>query len=173
MSVGLASSKSTPQDLLQMPVGTCFALPPVELLRPRRLDLIVKWHLFKHLKDPEAQNMYLWHIHHRRQSGFVDSNKDSLGVFIPQASALFASMALNGFDPAHPVPVDPNGNILGGAHRVACALALGVEAVCERRAELVWAPPWDAAWFRQHGMPEEVVGGLLADMDKLRGPGKT
>lgn len=151
-----------------MPVGTCFDLPPTELLRQRRLDLIVKWRLFRNITDPETINLYLWHITRRRNSGYVDSNKFDLGAFIPAARQLLASMSTVGFEAASPVPVDVNGDILGGAHRTSCALALGIPVVCERRAEVAWAPAWDAAWFRQHGAPEEVVAGLLEDLEKLK-----
>jgi hypothetical protein len=128
---------------------------------------VVKWRLFRSPDDPETQNLYLWHIAHRRNSGFVDSTKDSISVFIPQAKALLASMATIGFDRNHAIPVDANGDILGGAHRTACALSLGINAIAERRAETAWAPAWDASWFKKHGMPEEIVGELLTDYHRL------
>src|SRR3990167_1011619 len=153
---------------LKKPEETCFALPPRELLQPRRLDLVVKWRLFCNITDPETINVYLWHIARRRASGFVDSTKDSLDVFLPAARGLLASMSSNGFDSAYPVPVDRNGDIMGGAHRVACALALGEPAWATRSERLAWAPSWDAAWFRQHGMPEGEVEGLIADYERLK-----
>lgn len=132
---------------------------------------MVKWRLFRNITDPETINMYLWHIANRRNSGFVDSTKESLSVFLPAARSLLASMASNGFSSTAPVPVDANGDILGGAHRTACALALGLDVWCERRAEIAWAPAWDAAWFKQHGMPEEIVGELLTDFETLKAEG--
>lgn len=78
-------------------------------------------------------------------------------------------MATEGFDYHYPIPVDDRGDILGGAHRTACALALGLDVRCELSPSRAWAPAWDAAWFRQHGAPEDYVEGLIKDMEALRG----
>src|SRR3990167_6637352 len=164
----LLSRKSMQPSPLKKPEETCFALPPRELLRPRRLDLILKWRLFSNITDPETINVYLWHIARRRASGFVDSTKHGLEVFMPQACRLLASMAEDGFDPVYPIPVDANNDILGGAHRTACALALGINVLIGRRDTAAWAPAWDAAWFRQHGMPEGEVEKLIADYERLK-----
>ena len=56
---------------------------------------------------------------------------------------------------------------MGGAHRVACALALGENVWATESERLAWAPSWDAAWFRQHCMPEGEVEGLIADYQRL------
>src|SRR3990167_6710831 len=168
MSETYLSHKSMQPSPLRALGETCFVLPPRELLRPRRLDLIVKWRLFSNITDPETINVYLWHIARRRASGFVDSTKNGLEVFMPQARNLLASMAMDGYDPAYPVPVDSNNDILGGAHRTACALALGINVLIDRRDTAAWAPAWDAAWFRQHGMPEGELEGLIADYERLK-----
>jgi hypothetical protein len=130
---------------------------------------VVKWRLFRNITDPDAINVYLWHIARRRASGFVDSTKIGLEVFMPAARKLLAVMHRSGFDPSWPVPIDTNNDILGGAHRVACALALGIDVVATRGEKLAWAPSWDAPWFRQHGMPEREVEGLLTDYVALKG----
>src|SRR3990167_9578213 len=162
------------------PEETCFALPPRELLKPRRLDLIVKWRLYSELggssiegtHNPDrygsARQFYLWHIAKRRESGFVDSNKRDAWHCLQEAQKLYWTMRVRGFDPAFPVPVDPNNDILGGAHRTACALALGIDVLIDRRDTAAWAPAWDAAWFRQHGMPEGEVEKLIADYERLK-----
>ena len=148
---------------------TYYALPPSELLKPRRLDIVVKWRLFRNITDPETIKTYLWHIARRRSSGFVDSDKNSLDVFLPQARALLASMANDGYDWSYPIPIDRNEDILGGAHRLACALALEIgDVAVEDQDRLAWAPAWDAAWFRQHGMSEQDVEGLIYDYERLK-----
>lgn len=77
-------------------------------------------------------------------------------------------MRARGFDAAYPVPIDPNNEILGGAHRTACALALGMDVIAQRRDTAAWAPAWDAAWFKRYGMPERQVEGLLVDYHTLK-----
>lgn len=105
----------------------------------------------------------------RRGSGFVDGNKANVQVYLPAAYELYMSMREKGFDPRFPIPIDPQGEILGGAHRSACALALGIEAITQRRDTPVWAPAWNAAWFKHHGLPEAEVESLLNDYARLKG----
>lgn len=78
-------------------------------------------------------------------------------------------MGRDGFNPEHPVPVDENDDILGGAHRVACALALQIRVHCVRSDKLAWAPEWGSAWFKQMGMPPHKVEELLKDRGALAG----
>lgn len=98
----------------------------------------------------------------------TDVWKVTLEDYISAAGALCASMALRGFLPQGAVPVDPDGELLGGAHRVACALALGIEEIpVERKQNRVWAPPWGEQWFRDHGMPVEDLERLRQDWEAL------
>lgn len=103
----------------------------------------------------------------RRGSGFVDANKTGVEVYLPLTLSLLASMKANGFDPRFPVPIDPNGDILGGAHRTACALALGQDVAVQRHEQFAWAPAWDQHWFRRFGAPEDYIDGLLSDLKEL------
>jgi hypothetical protein len=131
--------------------------------------LVVKWRLFSKPEDTEARKLYLWHIATRRGSGFVDANKKGVEVYLGAALELLSSMLERGFSPSFPIPVDPEGEILGGAHRTACALAIGIPVVIERRETPVWAPAWDASWFKRYGLPEEQVEALLNDYARLKG----
>jgi hypothetical protein len=131
--------------------------------------LAVKLRLFRHLRsggDAEAVDLYRWHI--ERRSGWrmaaglpTDGWKDALDDYVSAASALFGSMAEKGFDPRHAVPIDPDGELLNGSHRVACALALEIERIpVERHPHRVWAPAWDAEWFRANGLDEATIEAL-------------
>lgn len=115
----------------------------------------MKWRFFRHLiggDDHDSVRVYLWHIRTRRASGFVDGEKPTLDIFVPAAKALFGSMREAGFHEACAIPVDPRGDILGGAHRLACAIALGCDLFIEDRPEKAWAPAWGRDWFVEHGM---------------------
>jgi hypothetical protein len=121
------------------------------------MDLAVKWRYFKHLLhggDPDSERVYLWHIAVRRESGYVDGQKGNLDAYLYGARALLASMRIYGFDQEFPVPLDPNSDLLGGAHRVACALALGIDVVVQHLPHMAWAPRWDRDWFLAHCCPE-------------------
>jgi hypothetical protein len=82
--------------------------------------------------------------------------------YVAAAGGLYASMVLRGFLPAGAVPIDPDGELLGGAHRVACALAMGIaEIPVTREARHVWAPAWGEQWFIDHEMS-------AGDLERLR-----
>jgi hypothetical protein len=125
------------------------------------MDLALKWRFFRHLlngDDPHAERLYRWHILKRSGHRFslgvaTDGWKGSTDDYVRSATSLFESMQANGYDDICPIPVDPNGELLNGAHRTACALALGLESVAvDRRNEIVWAPPWSLRWFIENSM---------------------
>jgi hypothetical protein len=138
------------------------------------MDLAVKWRLFRYLlsgEDADAVRIYLWHIEKRsgarmQQGLATDAWKRSLDDYLASAASLCRSMAYHGFHPSGAIPIDPDGELLGGAHRVACALALGIETVpVDRRADRVWAPRWDYEWFVANGMGEDGLSRLKADWE--------
>lgn len=138
---------------------------PVELLVPQRLDLVVKLRLFR---DGEpALSLYRWHIEQRTGGREPGSWKRSTDDYVRAAADLLASMRGCGFDHAYPVKVNLGGDLTAGAHRVACALALGIEI-----AVLVKDKPspgaWGEAWFRDRGCPPETVRGLLDEFARFR-----
>lgn len=132
----------------------------------------MKWRLFNHLSggdDPDAERVYLWHIEKRREDGFVDGAKAPPGdprwqhIYLRDAKALHASMWAKGFDPEQAIPVDGFGEILGGAHRLACALALGLPVKTYRGQRKIWPPAWDRDWFVAHGMADDDLARLDKD----------
>ena len=142
----------------------------------RRWDVAVKWRYFKHLQcggDPEAIGVYRWHIAARSGQRFVagiatDQWKRSVDDYVVAAQAVFASMARDGFNSRYPIQLDPDGELLGGAHRLAAALALGLPSVpCEIAPYKVWAPPWGEAWFQEH-MTVAMVDRVRADWERLK-----
>jgi len=98
----------------------------------------------------------------------MDIWKWSVDDYVAAAETLFASMAHNGFLPEYAVPIDPDGELLGGAHRVACALALGIEDIpVVRKEQRAWAHPWGYEWFRANGMAQEDLKRLSRDFAAL------
>lgn len=147
------------------------------LVKPRRLDIAVKWRLFRHLMCehfPSAVDLYRWHIEkrsgNRMQAGLAtDRWKRSIDDYMVSAQALAQSVR-DGFDSRFPVPVDNNGDILDGSHRLAAALVAGsIRIPIEPRDTLAWAPAWDRAWFIDNGLPPDQVASLERDLTALRG----
>lgn len=93
----------------------------------------------------------------------TDAWKTNLLDYLFSAHELFASMRAVGFKPDCRIPVDRNGDLLGGAHRLACAMAFGIKhvpvTVMPRDA---WAPPWDASFLmHQSGFWEDEITRFL------------
>jgi len=140
----------------------------------------VKWRLFKHLRhggnDPDAERVYRWHIDKRSGARMVaglptDRWKLSLDDYVASAKALFEMMRDDGFHPNGAVPVDPYGELLQGSHRVACALALGIETIpVIHEQRRVWAPAWGYDWFMANDMPHDDLARLCADWQKIGVP---
>jgi hypothetical protein len=83
----------------------------------------------------------------------TDQWKRTIHDYINSAKDLLESMSLAGFFQSESIPIDINGELFGGAHRLACAIALRIKLVPVVQIQhTVWAPPWNEAWFVEHGM---------------------
>lgn len=127
--------------------------------------MAVKWRFFSHLRaggDEDAVRVYCEHIEkrsgHRMQQGLAtDVWKLVTEDYVRAAKALFESMVLQGFNANYPIPLDIEGRLLNGSHRLACALALELpEVPIETGPYMAWAPPWGEAWFKEH-MPGDFL----------------
>ena len=98
--------------------------------------------------------------------------KSGVDEYLAKCGELVISMDAYGFKPEHAVPIDPDGELLGGAHRVACALALGLaEIPVTRHSHHASAPAWGRAWFVDNGMGAEDLERLCADYAALAASG--
>lgn len=148
------------------------------LVTPRRYDLAVKWRFFRHLasgSDHESERLYRWHIEkrsgHRMKAGLAtDAWKRAAGDYVTAARVLFQSMSAHGFFNVYSIPADVNGELFGGAHRVACAMALEIDAIPVHQVQgVVWAPPWGLEWFTANGMEQFDLERLKRDMQEISG----
>lgn len=156
---------------------------PALLLSRRRLDVVVKHRWFSHLisgSDEMAESLYRGMIAERNgpriKNGFTtDGWKTTVDDWVDASKALLASLQENGFIEQHAIPVDKSGELLNGTHRLACALAMGFATVpvWALPDKEVWAPAWDEAWFRDHGMPEREIKKLLDGYEALIGGTET
>lgn len=140
------------------------------------MDLAVKWRFFRRLlggNDPEAERVYRWHIEKRSGPRMhlglaTDQWKSSVDDYVIAARKLCDSMRAYGFQPDGAIPVDPNRELLGGAHRLACAIALSIPWVSVvELPRMVWAPPWHLEWFVEHGMTSSDLKRLEQDWELL------
>lgn len=99
----------------------------------------------------------------------TDQWKVCVNDYVNSARFLFLSMSRSGFDPSCAIPVDTGGELLGGAHRLACAIAVDLpEVPVVRLDKVVWAPPWGEAWFEDHGMTPAGMQRLREDWEIMR-----
>lgn len=99
----------------------------------------------------------------------TDGWKLSVEDYVTSACNLNASMRLHGFLDEFAVRVDPDGELLSGAHRVACALALGIgEIPIRQERNRVWAPAWGYPWFVGHRCPVGSLTRILFDYAEMR-----
>lgn len=140
--------------------------------------MAVKWRFFRHLRlggDEDAERVYRWHLFKRSgtrmKAGLAtDVWKRGLDDYVTAAQGLLASMKANGFLQKYAVPIDPDGELLNGSHRVACALALGIPSIpVIRQVSYCWAPQWDYDWFLRNGMPARDLERLDEDWRELVG----
>lgn len=160
-----------------MPGQSLSHLQTKDLVTPRRWDLAVKWRHFRHLLhggDHNAERIYRWHIQARKTAnaklGLGMDSKSGTDQYVSDCHRLLVSMRANGFCSEYAIPIDPDGELLGGAHRTACALALEIETVpVERRTNTAWAPAWGEEWFIANGMPDAYLDRLRKDWQELNG----
>lgn len=98
----------------------------------------------------------------------TDQWKRSLDDYVEAAQSLAASMMAHQFMSVYAVPVDPTGELLDGSHRVACAVALRLPAITVAvHPRPVWAPAWDAEWFKAHAMPADDFERMMSDWEEM------
>ena len=98
----------------------------------------------------------------------TDQWKRSVDDYVNAAGELARSMKVHGFKEDWPVMLDPDNELLSGAHRVACALALGLERIVVNYSRyVVWAPPWGRPWFVIHGMSDADLERLDLDWERM------
>lgn len=97
----------------------------------------------------------------------MDGWKHTTDDYVRAAQALLDSMTVRGFDALFPVPIDPQDELLGGAHRVSCALSLDIPVRVERHLHSAWAPRWDRQWFVTNGMSAADLSRLDEDWRRL------
>lgn len=153
---------------------------PVELLHSGRMDVAAKWLYARELlglptfhSGIEVEDIYLRHILFRTGGAEPgdETRKGNLQSFTAQFSQLVKSMKTKGFDANQPIPVARRtGLILNGAHRLAVALALGIQKVPVTYNDNVDGLTWDTDWFINEGFSPLEIDEIVRAWITMRGP---
>jgi hypothetical protein len=140
-------------------------IDPHHFVTPARLDIVVKLMFFE---DIEHAWIYRRHIEGRTGGREKRSWKSSVQDYIKAADDLMRSMCANGFDPSEPVELGSNLNLRGGAHRIACALALDVPVHVRIADKPGNAALWDDAYMRSAGMTDCELAPVMVRFERLQ-----
>lgn len=98
----------------------------------------------------------------------TDGWKTSLDDYVKASQNLLASMQSEGFRMDRPIPLDPDGELLDGSHRLSCAIALGLEDVAVTYSDKkAWAPAWGKEWFLEVGAPSQLIERVETDFQEM------
>ena len=153
------------------------SIHPLELVTPRRLDLICKSLYLRQLRSSTdstepgpSQAAQLYEKHITLRTGGLEPpdpfhcqpdavEKRSVADYVREARHLLASLSTNGFDPGAPVAYFADGTLGNGAHRISAALALDIPIVAKLHEGHGTA--WNFNWFVQNGFTTEELQQLL------------
>lgn len=147
---------------------------PRELVSDRRLDLAIKYRLFKELlyqSCPDAKRLYRWHIMKRTGGVERGSWKRSIDDYFIACGELLDEMCQRGFDPASPVLIDDRRRIYDGAHRIACAILLDLDIAVARSPKPALSPAWDSEWMLTHGLFDFELERIEKTLSEMKGTG--
>ncbi len=143
------------------------------VITANRLDLATKLAFLESLDDPGTS--FAARLYDRHIAAFSlglaepgDPTKRGSDVFRETFMALLRDMRQNGFDPQRSlIPLASDGTILNGAHRVACAIHLGIPLLGVETGLEPFC--YDGAYFHRRGMLDEDLDAMtLAHVTRAR-----
>lgn len=136
-----------------------------ELLNINRFDLLAKLDYLKNIeyadKSDWSERVYLEHIKAFNSFNEQDgSDKNSAKKFINNFNELYESIKRQGFNKdISIIPIDNNGIIIDGAHRLACSIILGLDVYCW--VTNISAKNYSYQYFLNRGFSQEYVDYLI------------
>ena len=120
-------------------------ISPLKFIRDDRLDIVIRYLYAKDIHDGENDQTHrnLYHKFVDRQWNGQEPTENYISAYFSEYSikrgteafdssfiSLVQSIKKEGFDRKYFVPVDRKGRLINGAHRIAAALACGVDVWC-------------------------------------------
>lgn len=145
---------------------------PIEIISSTRLDVLIKYTYLKYknttIKDTWSENIYREHIENFNKGIEGDiSGKDNIDKFVESFKKLYLDIRENGFSSSTSlIPIDKNGNIIDGSHRLAICLALNQEVYCIRFD--INANIYDYKYFIGNGLDENILEQAILEYIRLK-----
>lgn len=137
---------------------------PNELLTHKRFDVVIKYLYASNQSSSFYKDMYKEHL--KRWNNF--SEKDPPKHGFPEFDKAFMSV-INNFDETPAIPVNPEGHIPNGAHRLATALYLQKPIkVREAIEEELYPIIADYKKFYHKDLPKHMMGRTAIEYAKLK-----
>lgn len=160
-------------EIYQLKDKSCYihSIPARLLLKPQRFDLFAKLFYIRNVSRNEnlAMRVYSEHISafnpNGREPGRDDKNciQDFISVF----NRLIDHFKDNDFDESvSVVPVDKNGVILDGAHRIAALAYYGKNVTIAQFEDVESICIFDYSYFKNRGLPWEFADIIALEMVK-------
>lgn len=152
-------------------VGRISRIPARSLLKPQRFDLFAKLYYIDNIESNKEQalRVYVEHIKAFNPDGREPGRDDKNGVsdFVDAFNQLISRFKQEDFDETQSiVPVDKNGVILDGAHRVAALAYYNRHVVVAQFDDVVSKCDFDYLYFRDRAMPWSVCDIIALEMTK-------
>jgi len=146
----------------------------IELLNPRRLDVIAKYLylLFKdnNIKSNLANEVYKEHIGIFSDGEFYEpgsKTKTSYDSFLEEFDELYSDIKKNGFDASKSlIPIGKDNVIINGGHRTAISMYLDKE-VSLLRINKCNGPHYDYVYFQKNAMKSDHLDFLVYNYIKI------
>lgn len=160
-------------DIYQLKSHDCKVekVPARSLLAPQRFDLFAKLFYISNLENDRdnALKVYNEHIKAFNPDGKEPGREDKNGVndFVAAFDHIIDQFRNHEFDDTISIiPVDKNGVILDGAHRVAALAYFNREVTIVRFDDVEAKCDFDYNYFKNRGLPWDVVDVIALEMVK-------
>ncbi|MDC0506276.1 hypothetical protein OAN96_01640, partial [Candidatus Gracilibacteria bacterium] len=123
-----------------------------------RLDVFVKILYIKAFLEGENyeyfKKLYIDHI--RIYNGGKEEHKNNYKDFLDDFHTLIKSFTEKGFDHDFPIPLNSKGELLNGAHRLACCIYFGIKPVYKKSPSDI-SINWGLKWFQSNGFKQKDI----------------
>ncbi len=145
---------------------------PANLLTPNRIDVVIKYlyarSILSNIDSKFLKNLYLRHI--KNINGFVEKDDtDKIGeqAFLDSFQKMIKATSNQTENKKFLIPVNKEGQILDGAHRLSLALAYGMKSIDSITLDVL-GQVYDYKFFKESSLSEEELDLVIHEYCKIK-----